>query len=284
MPGSWQRCPRSCTNGRGRNCAAHRPRPARRARHIALTVLAVIASVAALYLAQAFFVSLLLGILIAYTLNPLVVYLGADQGAPRDGHDHRDGRGAWARWDSALIRCEGRCRRSSNSCRKRRGHSPPRSRDCAPILPATCRRCRALPRKSKKPRRRSARVPSPQAGGRARCQSTRPGFKLNNFLLVGSVGAIGAVGRGDHGALPDVLPAAGRRHVQAQAGAAHGPIAVEQEDHRPDPGRHQRFHSEIPVHAAGDERSGRRACLDRLSRGSASRMPEPGRSPPACCT
>ena len=47
----------------------------RGARHIALTVLAVVASVAALYVAQAFFVSLLLGIILAYTLNPLVVYL-----------------------------------------------------------------------------------------------------------------------------------------------------------------------------------------------------------------
>ena len=45
------------------------------ARSIAVTVLAVIATVAALYLAQALFVSLLLGILTAYTLNPLVVYL-----------------------------------------------------------------------------------------------------------------------------------------------------------------------------------------------------------------
>ena len=45
------------------------------ARGFALTVLAVIAIVCALDLAQTFFVSLLLGILIAYTLNPLVVYL-----------------------------------------------------------------------------------------------------------------------------------------------------------------------------------------------------------------
>jgi predicted PurR-regulated permease PerM len=45
------------------------------ARSIALTILAVIAVVCALYFAQTFFVSLLLGILIAYTLNPLVVYL-----------------------------------------------------------------------------------------------------------------------------------------------------------------------------------------------------------------
>ena len=45
------------------------------ARGVALTILAVIAVVGALNLAQAFFVSLLLGILIAYTLNPLVVYL-----------------------------------------------------------------------------------------------------------------------------------------------------------------------------------------------------------------
>lgn len=45
------------------------------ARGVALTLLAVIAVVGALELAQTFFVSLLLGILGAYTLNPLVVYL-----------------------------------------------------------------------------------------------------------------------------------------------------------------------------------------------------------------
>jgi len=45
------------------------------ARGVALTLLAVIAVVGALELAQMFFVSLLLGILGAYTLNPLVVYL-----------------------------------------------------------------------------------------------------------------------------------------------------------------------------------------------------------------
>ncbi|MGE5668238.1 MAG: AI-2E family transporter [Betaproteobacteria bacterium] len=45
------------------------------ARGIAVTVLAVIAVACVLYLAQTFFVSLLLGILIAYTLSPLVAYL-----------------------------------------------------------------------------------------------------------------------------------------------------------------------------------------------------------------
>lgn len=45
------------------------------ARGIALTILAAIAVAGALELAQTFFVSLLLGILVAYTLNPLVAYL-----------------------------------------------------------------------------------------------------------------------------------------------------------------------------------------------------------------
>jgi predicted PurR-regulated permease PerM len=44
-------------------------------RGLALSTLAVIAVVVALELAQAFFVSLLLGILAAYTLNPLIAYL-----------------------------------------------------------------------------------------------------------------------------------------------------------------------------------------------------------------
>jgi predicted PurR-regulated permease PerM len=42
---------------------------------VALTVLVVLAAVCALYFAQTFFISLLLGILFAYTLNPLVVHL-----------------------------------------------------------------------------------------------------------------------------------------------------------------------------------------------------------------
>ena len=45
------------------------------ARGLALAVLAVIAAIAALEWAQTFFISLLLGILIAYTLNPPVVWL-----------------------------------------------------------------------------------------------------------------------------------------------------------------------------------------------------------------
>ncbi|MBU6485070.1 MAG: AI-2E family transporter [Betaproteobacteria bacterium] len=45
------------------------------ARGIALTILAAIAVAGALELAQTFFVSLLLGILVAYTLSPLVAYL-----------------------------------------------------------------------------------------------------------------------------------------------------------------------------------------------------------------
>ncbi len=45
------------------------------ARGVALTILATVAVVGALELAQSFFVSLLLGILIAYTLNPLVAFL-----------------------------------------------------------------------------------------------------------------------------------------------------------------------------------------------------------------
>jgi predicted PurR-regulated permease PerM len=45
------------------------------ARGIALSLLAMIAVVSALSLAQTFFVSLLLGILVAYTLNPLVAQL-----------------------------------------------------------------------------------------------------------------------------------------------------------------------------------------------------------------
>ena len=44
-------------------------------RGIAVTILALIAVVAALEVAQTFFVSLLLGIIVAYTLNPLVAYL-----------------------------------------------------------------------------------------------------------------------------------------------------------------------------------------------------------------
>src|SRR6185503_18961808 len=45
--------------------------------HLAATTLALIALVAALYLARAFFVPLLIGILASYTLHPLVDWLAA---------------------------------------------------------------------------------------------------------------------------------------------------------------------------------------------------------------
>ncbi len=45
--------------------------------HLAASLLAVIAVIAALYLARAFFVPLLIGILASYTLHPLVDWLGA---------------------------------------------------------------------------------------------------------------------------------------------------------------------------------------------------------------
>ena len=47
------------------------------ARGVALGILAVLASIVALWWAQAFVVPLLLGIVIAYTLNPLVAWLEA---------------------------------------------------------------------------------------------------------------------------------------------------------------------------------------------------------------
>ena len=53
------------------------PRMAVDARGLALGILAVLASVFALSWAQAFFVPLLLGIVLSYTLSPLVAWLEA---------------------------------------------------------------------------------------------------------------------------------------------------------------------------------------------------------------
>ena len=79
---------------------------------------------------------------------------GADQGAPRAWHDHRDDGGDGRAGIQRLFAARGGAERSSSSCRKRRGPFRPRWHDCAPILPAICRRCRALPRRWKKPRRK----------------------------------------------------------------------------------------------------------------------------------
>ena len=57
----------------------------------AVTALAVIALVAALYLARAFFVPLLIGTLASYTLHPLVDWLAACRAAP-------ERHWCWRRW------------------------------------------------------------------------------------------------------------------------------------------------------------------------------------------
>src|SRR5258706_2672214 len=65
-------------------------RMARAGRGLALAILATVAVVFALERAQSFIISLLIGILFAYTLNPLVVWLERIRVPPRGWHRHSD--------------------------------------------------------------------------------------------------------------------------------------------------------------------------------------------------
>ena len=80
------------------------------ARGLALGVLAALASVLALWWAQAFLVPLLLGIIISYTLNPLVAWLEHIK-IPRASALSLLWQAYWERSHSAPTRCAGRCKR-----------------------------------------------------------------------------------------------------------------------------------------------------------------------------
>jgi len=164
------------------------------ARHIALTVLAVIASVAALYVAQALFVSLLLGILLAYTLNPLVVYLERIK-VPRAmgtilvlaGVLGALGTGAYSLRGQVqtIIEQLPEATRTFSTALARLRTNPA----------GNLQKMQSAAAEVEKATTQVAGVPAAPKQAPAHVVVDPPGFKLNNFLLVGSVGAIGAVGQ-----------------------------------------------------------------------------------------
>ena len=101
-----------------------------------------------------------------------------------------------ARWDSALIRCEGRCRRIIEQL-------PEATRTFSTALarlrtnPAgNLQKMQSAAAEVEKATTEVAGVRErPQKGGSAHVVVDPPGFKLNNFLLMSSVGAMGAIGQ-----------------------------------------------------------------------------------------
>jgi predicted PurR-regulated permease PerM len=163
-------------------------------RGIALTILALVAVVAALQVAQAFFVSLLLGIVIAYTLNPLVAYLERIR-IPRlvgtiivmASVMAALGFGAYSlrgQVQTIIEQLPEATRTFSSALARLRtnatGNLQKMQSAAAEVEKATTRAAGATP------------VPKQAA---THVIIDPPGFRLNSFLLVGSMGAVGAFGQ-----------------------------------------------------------------------------------------
>jgi predicted PurR-regulated permease PerM len=163
-------------------------------RSIALTILAVVAAVAALEVAQAFFVSLLLGIVIAYTLNPLVAHLERIR-IPRAagtiivmaGVMAGIGFGAYSLRGQVqtIIEQLPEATRTFSAALARLRTNPAGTLQkmqsaAAEVEKATTQAAGATP------------VPKQAA---THVVIDPPGFRLGSFLLLGSMGAIGALGQ-----------------------------------------------------------------------------------------
>ena len=166
----------------------------REARGIALTILATVAVVGALALAQVFLVSLLLGIIIAYALNPLVVYLERIR-VPRVagtlivmmGVMGALGFGAYSlrgQVQTIIEQLPEATRTFSTALARLRtdpaGNLQKMQTAAAEVEKATAQAAGANP------------VPKQAA---THVVVDPPGFRLSNLLLVGSVGAVGALGQ-----------------------------------------------------------------------------------------
>ena len=164
-------------------------------RGIALKILAAIAVVGALALAQNFFVSLLLGIMIAYTLNPLVVYLERIR-IPRVAGTIVVMMGVMSALGFSAYSLRGQMqtiieqlpeatRTFSSALTRMRadptGNLQKMQSAAAEVEKATTRAAGAAPA----PRQPATHV-----------VIDPPGFRLNDFLLEGSKGALGVLGQG----------------------------------------------------------------------------------------
>jgi len=164
------------------------------AQGVALSLLAMIAVVCALNLAQTFFVSLLLGILIAYMLNPLVVYLERIR-IPRVagaiivmlGVLAAIGLGGYALRGQVQTIIEQLPEAAKTfSTALARLHTDPAG---------NMQRMQSAAAEVEKAATQAAGGAAPPKPAATHVVVDAPGFKLGNFLLSGSVGAIGFLGQ-----------------------------------------------------------------------------------------
>lgn len=164
------------------------------ARSVSLAILATIAVVGALHLAQAFFVSLLLGILVAYTLNPLVVYLERIR-VPRV-----------AGTVIVMVVVIGSLGIGAYSLRGQVQTIIEQLPDAAKTFSTALARLRSNPAGNiQKMQSAAAEVEKATAQATGAPSARRlpathividePGFKLGNMLLTGSMGALGSLGQ-----------------------------------------------------------------------------------------
>ncbi len=163
-------------------------------RGIAVTILALIAVVAALEVAQMFFVSLLLGIIVAYTLNPLVAYLERIR-IPRAV--------------GAILVMAGVVGALGFGAYSLRGQVQSiieQLPEATRTFSAAVARLRTMPGGNlQKVQNAAAEVEKATTQGAATAPTPRqapthvvvdqPGLKLNNLLFAGSLGALGALGQ-----------------------------------------------------------------------------------------
>ncbi len=233
------------------------------ARGLALAVLAVLAVIYTLSWAQPFVVPLLLGIVISYTLNPVVTWLEALR-LPRVlatvivmasvigalGLGTYSLRGQVQTIIEQLPEVSAKF--AAGLARMQVGQT------------GNLQKVQSAAAAMEKAATQAAGGPAAPRPAATHVIVDTPTFQAEQFPLAGLDRRAGCDGRSGDGRVPGLLPAAGRRYIQAQARAADGSVAGKAENHRPDPRRHQRFDPEIHVHAVRDQRARRAAELDRV--------------------
>lgn len=163
-------------------------------RGLALAIIATIAVVFALDWAQSFVISLLLGILFAYTLNPLVVWLeririprGIGSSLVMLGTVCALGLGAYSVRDQMQTILDQApaavTKLSATLARHRKGQD------------STMQKVQSAASEIEKATSQAAGSDAPPRQPATRVVIDQPGFKLGNFLWAGSMGAAGLIGQ-----------------------------------------------------------------------------------------
>ncbi len=238
-------------------------RPPLAARNLPLLVLATLACVAFLSWAQSFLVPLMLGIVISYALTPLVAWFEAVR-IPRSigtvivmasviGGMCLGAYSLRGQVQTIIDQVpEAATQFAAGTSRmqlSRAGNLKTIQDAATKVEKATSQAAGASG---------SASGGHPRHRGHAQLQAQRlPVEELD--------GRRGRHGPGGDGRLPGLLPAARRRHVQAEAGPNRGSVTVPNEDRRSHTRRHQRLDPEIHADVPDDQSAGRAAQLDRVS-------------------